>query len=97
TAGSAVLLDERDLLRIAVFVILLPLLLLLFTRTGGVAVTARRALPETAPTAGENSEIELLLWRAGRLPPGRLLLTETTADISGNPPRFGVTELPRRS
>lgn len=88
TAGCAVLLDERDLLRIAAFVILLPLVALLPVAVGKRRVSARRALRPERVTAGNEGEVELMLTRTGNLPTGRLLLDDDTADLPGTRSRI---------
>lgn len=91
TAACAVLLDERGLLRIAAFAMLLPLLILLSVGVGKkLRVSARRTLHPERVTAGHEGEVELVLSRTGKLPTGQLLLEDGSARVDGAPSRFVV-------
>ncbi|WP_232662207.1 DUF58 domain-containing protein [Pseudonocardia sp. TRM90224] len=98
TAACAIVLDERDLLRIGVFVALLPLLaLLLAARTRRVVRVARELKPPRLPVGGE-ATVELKLRGTTLL--GALRLVDTVPDAAGPqpqaPPRFTVHRLSRR-
>ncbi|KAA9153775.1 DUF58 domain-containing protein [Amycolatopsis acidicola] len=93
-AVCAVVLNERDLLRVAVFVIGLPLLVALFIAASRVRIgAARRMLPDRV-AAGSGSEVELTLWRNGKLPAGEVLLEDGVPYALGSRPRFVVERLP---
>ena len=93
-AACAVVLNERGLLRIAVFVLLLPLLFVLFIGIGKIRIAARRVLLPERVTAGDAAEIELVLWRTGKLPAGQILLEDGVGYALGARPRFVVEQLP---
>ncbi|HVV10398.1 DUF58 domain-containing protein [Amycolatopsis sp.] len=93
-AVCAVVLNERDLLRVAVFVVALPLLVALFIAASRVRIgAARRMLPDRV-SAGSSSEVELTLWRNGKLPAGEVLLEDGVPYALGSRPRFVVERLP---
>ncbi|MHA6783883.1 DUF58 domain-containing protein [Pseudonocardia saturnea] len=99
TAVSALVLDERDLLRVGAFVALLPLLaLLLSTRARRTVRGSREVVPERVP-AGAEVTVGLTL-RGGPLL-GSLRLVDTVPDASGPqpaaPPRFTVHRLSPRA
>lgn len=94
-AVCAVLLNERDLLRIAVFVVALPLLMALPTTLIGARIKAiRTVLPERVPVGG-HGEVQLDVWRAGRLPAGTALLVDGSSSALGGRRRFVVERIPR--
>lgn len=93
-AICAWVLNERDLLRVAVFVIALPLLVVLFIALSKVRIGATRALVPDRVQAGTEMTVQLQLWRAGRMPAGEVLLEDGVAYGLGVRPRFIVEHLP---
>ncbi|GGM37940.1 hypothetical protein GCM10012275_06220 [Longimycelium tulufanense] len=94
-ALCAVVLDERDLLRVAVFLVALPMLAAVLAARSQVRLLAvRRLLPERVPV-GDGAEAELELRSRGRLPAGGLLLEDGVPYALGGRPRFVVERLPR--
>jgi uncharacterized protein (DUF58 family) len=97
TAACAVLLDERDLLRIGAFVALLPLLALLVAGRTRRAVTAHRVLHPPRLAVGGGLRVELGLH--GRQLLSTLRLSDAVPDAAGAqpgaPPRFTVHSLGR--
>ncbi|HET6501829.1 MAG TPA: DUF58 domain-containing protein [Amycolatopsis sp.] len=91
----AVVLNERDLLRVAVFVVGLPLLVAVFIAASRVRIGAARALLPDRVSAGSASEVELSLWRNGKLPAGEVLLEDGVPYALGSRPRFVVERLPQ--
>lgn len=91
---SAVL-NERDLLRIAVFVIALPLFVVLLASASRVRIGASRQLLPDRVAVGGAGEVQLDLWRRGRLPAGDLLLEDGVPYALGSRPRFVVERLPQ--
>lgn len=87
-------LNERDLLRVAVFVIALPLLVVVFLSVSRVRIGAARQLLPDRVAAGSESEVQLELWRTGHLPAGEVLLEDGVAAALGSRPRFLVERLP---
>lgn len=95
-AVSAVVLDERDLLRVAAFVLALPLLALWWTRHTRVGLHAERRLDPARVPVGTPVTVRITLSRAGRLPVSNLELEDHAAHDLGGGSRFRVDRLPRR-
>jgi uncharacterized protein (DUF58 family) len=97
TAVCAVVLDERDLLRIGAFVALLPVLALLVAGRTRRGVQVRRTLRPARLPVGGKVRVELAL-HGGRLL-STLRLSDTVPDAAGvqptAPPRFTVHSLGR--
>ncbi|MFR9730832.1 DUF58 domain-containing protein [Saccharopolyspora sp. MS10] len=94
-AVCSLVLDERDLLRIAVFVVVLPLLAMGLARGARHGVRVRReVLPGRAPVGGSAS-VRLLLTGAGRAPVGGLLLEDGVPHALGGRTRFRVDRVGR--
>ncbi|OZM76341.1 DUF58 domain-containing protein [Pseudonocardia sp. MH-G8] len=98
TAVCAVVLDERDLLRVGVFVALLPLLaLLLAARTRRIVRVERELDPARVPV---DVEVSVVLQLQGGALLGALSLVDAAPDAAGPqadaPPRFTVHRLSSR-
>ena len=96
-ALCALVLDERDLLRIAAFVVALPLLATLAAGRARLGLDADRRLVPPRMPAGSTSEVRLTLRGRGRLGTGGLLLSDGVPAALGGHPRFVVARLPRQS
>ncbi len=96
-ALSAILLDERELLRTAVFVAALPLLALAVTAGGRVSMQAHRTVAPTRLLVGVPARVTVELRTRGRVPGAELRLTDAVPAGLGVAPRFVVARLPRRS
>lgn len=98
TALCAVVLDERDLLRIGVFVALLPVLALLLATRTRQTMRVERVLSPARLCTGDAVDVELRL-RGGALL-GALRLADNVPDAAGPqpvaPPRFTVHRLSGR-
>ncbi|MEP6696989.1 MAG: DUF58 domain-containing protein [Pseudonocardiales bacterium] len=87
-AVCAAILHERDLLRIAVFLAVLPLVALaVVTRTRYRLACSRRLDPAQVPV-GQRSAVVLRLENVSRLPTGLLLMEDTLPYSLGGRPRF---------
>jgi uncharacterized protein (DUF58 family) len=99
TAACSVLLNERDLLRVGVFVALLPLLALLLAARTRRTVRVRRALDPTRAAVG--SEVAVGLHLTGTALLGSVRIVDTVPDAAGPqpaaPPRFTVHRLSGRA
>lgn len=95
-AVCSAVLNERDLLRVAVFVIALPVLVALFVSAARVRIGATRRLLPDRVAVGVPGEVQLDLWRDGRLPAGEILLEDGIPYALGSRPRFVVERLPHR-
>ncbi|WP_328611432.1 DUF58 domain-containing protein [Amycolatopsis sp. NBC_00345] len=93
-AVCSLVLNERDLLRVAIFVVALPLLVAAFISATRLRLGAARALRPERVAVGANSEVNLELWRSGRLPGGEVLLEDGVPYALGSRPRFVVERLP---
>ncbi|MEU0535183.1 DUF58 domain-containing protein [Amycolatopsis tolypomycina] len=93
-AVCSFVLDERDLLRVAIFVVALPLLVAAFISATRLRIGATRALRPQRVAVGGNGEVQLELWRSGRLPAGEILLEDGVPYALGSRPRFVVERLP---
>ncbi|GAA4854862.1 DUF58 domain-containing protein [Saccharopolyspora cebuensis] len=95
-AACSLVLDERDLLRVSVFVVALPLLALLLSASTRFGITAeRRVLPDRVEV-GTEAQVRLRLTGSGRLPVGGLVLEDGVPHALGGRPRFRLDALPRR-
>jgi uncharacterized protein (DUF58 family) len=98
TSVCAVILDERDLLRVGVFVALLPLLALLLASRTRRSVQAERTLEPPRVAVGSPVDVELQLTGSPLL--GALRLVDAAPDAAGPqadaPPRFTVHRLSSR-
>ncbi|ATE56706.1 MULTISPECIES: DUF58 domain-containing protein [Actinosynnema] len=93
--GCAWVLDERDLLRVAVFVVAMPLLAAWLAQRARVGLRAARSLDPVRVPVGAAAEVRVELRSAGRLPTGGLLLEDAVPYALGSRPRFVVERLPR--
>ncbi len=93
-AVCSFVLNERDLLRVAVFVVALPLLVAVFISASRLKIGAARALRPDRVAVGTSGEVQLELWRSGRLPAGEILLEDGVPYALGSRPRFVVERLP---
>ncbi|MEU0788620.1 DUF58 domain-containing protein [Amycolatopsis sp. NPDC005961] len=93
-AVCSFVLNERDLLRVAVFVVALPLLVAVFISATRLRIGATRALHPQRVAVGGAGEVQLELWRSGRLPAGEILLEDGVPYALGSRPRFVVERLP---
>lgn len=93
-AVCSFVLNERDLLRVAVFVVALPLLVAVFISASRLRIGAARALRPDRVAVGTGGEVQLEIWRSGRLPAGEILLEDGVPYALGSRPRFVVERLP---
>ncbi|GAB3274918.1 DUF58 domain-containing protein [Parasphingorhabdus pacifica] len=84
----ALVLDERDLLRVAVFVAVLPLLALALAGRTRYGLTARREIEPTRLQVGTKAAVRLRIGGTGRLPIGGLLLDDGVPHALGGRPHF---------
>ncbi|MGH3763979.1 MAG: DUF58 domain-containing protein [Pseudonocardiaceae bacterium] len=85
----AVLVNERDLLRIAAFAIMLPLLASVVTARTRISLQAQRALLPSRTSVGDECQAHLTLHVTGRCS-GRLLLEDVVPQELGGPRRAVV-------
>ncbi|GGS38531.1 hypothetical protein GCM10010171_36810 [Actinokineospora fastidiosa] len=91
----SLVLNERDLLRVAAFIITLPVLVAVVTAVARVGLRAQRQITPSRVQVGGRAEVTLHLQSSGRLPTGGLLVTDGVPYALGGKPRFVVEHLPR--
>jgi uncharacterized protein (DUF58 family) len=96
-ALCSIVLNERDLLRVSVFVVALPILVCMLTAVARVGLHAeRRITPVRVPVAGR-AEVGLHIRSTGRLPTSGLLIQDGVPYALGGKPRFVIEHLPRHT
>lgn len=94
-ALCSLILNERDLLRVSVFVVALPLLVCFLTAVARVGLHAQRQIvPNRVPVSGR-AEVSVHVHSTGRLPTGGLLVSDGVPYSLGGKPRFVIEHLPR--
>lgn len=94
-ALCSVVLNERDLLRVSVFVVALPILVCLLTAVARVGLHAQRQLNPVRTPVGGRAEVTLHITSTGRLPTGGLLVSDGVPYSLGGKPRFVIEHLPK--
>lgn len=95
-AVCSLILGERDLLRVAAFVVALPLLAVLFSGQARSGLTARRELVPNRAPVGSDATVQLHVTGKGRLPVGGLVLEDAVPHALGGRPRFQLSKPLRR-
>jgi uncharacterized protein (DUF58 family) len=90
-------LNERDLLRVSVFVVALPVLVCLLTAVARVGLHAVRTITPLRVPVGGRAEVALHVRSTGRLPTGGLLIQDGVPYALGGKPRFVIEHLPRHT
>jgi uncharacterized protein (DUF58 family) len=93
-ALCAVLVNERDLLRVAAFAMMLPLLASVVVGNTQVSLRAERDLMPPRIAVGDDCQAQLTLRGAGRCS-GRLLLEDVLPQVLGGSRRAVVERLPQ--
>jgi uncharacterized protein (DUF58 family) len=96
-ALCSVMLSERDLLRVSVFVVALPLLVCFLTAVARVGLHAERSIHPIRVPVGGRAEVALHIRSVGRLPTGGLLIQDGVPYALGGKPRFVIERLPRHT
>jgi uncharacterized protein (DUF58 family) len=94
-ALCAVLVNERDLLRVAAFAMMLPLLASVIVGHTQIRLRADRELVPPRVAVGSDCQTHLTLHGTGTLS-GRLLLEDVVPQALGGPRRAVVARLPQR-
>ena len=92
-AACAVILGQRDLLRVAVLLIALPLASVLLVARARHRVQLSRTVTPARVTAGRPASVRLELTNLSRLPTGVLLAEDSVPYVLGSRPRFVVDRL----
>lgn len=96
-AVCSLVLDERDLLRVAAFVTALPLFALAVAGRKRLGLVARRDIDSTSITVDTEVSTAVHVSRSARLPVGGVLLEDGVPHALGGRPAFFVHHLPRSS
>ena len=92
-AVCAVLLDQKDLLRIGVLLGLLPLVTAYFLGRNRYRLGLVRSVTPTQVAVGQQARVQLDLSNDGRMPTGLLLLEDNLPYVLGTRPRFVVDRM----
>ncbi|GAB3142061.1 hypothetical protein GCM10027290_15630 [Micromonospora sonneratiae] len=92
-ALSAVLLGEKDLLRVAILLAALPLLAVLYVGRSRYKLACQRTLEPHRVPVGASSRVVLRLQNLSRLPTGTLLLEDRLPYALGSRPRVVLERL----
>lgn len=96
-AVCSVVLDERDLLRVAAFVAALPLLAVWLSGQTRFGLAARREITPARVAVDNPTAVRLHLSARGRIPLGGLVLEDGVPYALGGRPRFDLDRPPRPS
>jgi uncharacterized protein (DUF58 family) len=96
-ALCSIVLNERDLLRVSVFVVALPVLVCMLTAVARVGLHAERTITPIRVPVGGRAEVALHVRSTGRLPTGGLLIQDGVPYALGGKPRFVIEHLPRHT
>lgn len=95
-AGAcALVLDERDLLRVALLLVALPVLCAVLLSLARLDLRTSRSVSPAAVTVGTPAVVTLTLGAGARLPVAGLLLSDDVPAALGEVPRYAVGVLPR--
>lgn len=89
----AIVLGQRDLLRIGVLLLLLPLVTAFFLGRSRYRLGLVRTVTPSQVEAGQQARVQLDLTNDGRMPTGLLLLEERLPHVLGTRPRFVVDRM----
>lgn len=92
-AISAIILGEKDLLRVAVLLAVLPLLAAAYVGRSRYKLACNRSLDPHRVPVGANSRVVLRLQNLSRLPTGTLLLEDRLPYALGSRPRVVLERL----
>lgn len=91
--GCAVILDERDLLRVAALLVALPVLTALLLGLSRLRLEVTREVAPRAVSVGAPAEVTLTLRARSRLPVAGMLLSDAVPPGLGDGPRYAVGAL----
>jgi len=90
---SAVVVGQKDLLRVSLLLLILPLITVLMAQRSRYLLTCSRLVQPTRVQAGQAAQVELYVENPGRTPTGLMLLEDTIPYVLGSRPRFVVDQL----
>ncbi|GAB3927005.1 DUF58 domain-containing protein [Kribbella albertanoniae] len=86
----ALLLGQKDLLRVGILLVALPVVAALVVGRTRLRLQVRRSLTPNQIAVGSQATVELALSNQGRMPAGLLLLEDRIPYVLGHRPRFVV-------
>ncbi len=89
----ALIVGQKDLLRVSLLLLVLPLLTVLVAQRARYLLTCSRTVNPTRVQAGQPAEVDLRLENPGRTPTGLMLLEDTIPYVLGSRPRFVIDQL----
>lgn len=93
-ALSSLVLGEKDLLRVAVFLVALPLIAAWLVARTQFRLSCQRVISPVRVPAGEPATVRVTLDNISRVPTGVMLLEDTLPYTLGGRPRFVVDRVP---
>lgn len=93
SAGCAVLLGQRDLLRVGVLLVVLPLLTAILANRSRYLLASSRDITPARIQVGQSATVTLRLDNPGRAPTGLMLLEDSVPYVLGSRPRFVLDQL----
>lgn len=93
SAGCAAVLGQRDLLRVGLLLLGLPLITALIANRSRYLLSCSREISPARIQAGQSATVTLRLDNPGRVPTGLLLLEDAVPYVLGSRPRFVLDQL----
>ena len=93
SAACAVLLGQRDILRVGLLLVALPLITALIANRSRYLLSCSREITPSRVQAGQSAAVSLRLENPGRVPTGLLLLEDAVPYVLGSRPRFVLDQL----
>lgn len=93
SAVCAIALGQKDLLRVGLLLILLPVITALTANPARYRLACSRELSPARVPAGRTSQVSLRLDNPGRAPTGLMLLEDQVPYVLGSRPRFVLDQL----
>src|SRR6476659_4413924 len=89
----AIVLGQRDLLRVGLLLVVLPLFTALLANRVRYLLSCSREISPTRVQAGQSSTVTLHMQNPGRVPTGLMLLEDQVPYVLGSRPRFVLDQL----
>ena len=89
----AILLGQRDLLRVGLLLMVLPLATALLANRARYLLSCAREISPTRVQSGQTATVSLHLQNPGRVPTGLMLLEDQVPYVLGSRPRFVLDQL----
>lgn len=93
SAGCAIVLGQRDLLRVGLLLLALPLITALITNRSRYLLSCSREISPPRVQVDQPAIVSLTLDNPGRVPTGLMLLEDSLPYVLGSRPRFVVDQL----